>query len=418
MKPTVVVPCFRRPRALARLLRTIAGAVHPAGTNLVISVEGDPHPAVVQIAQEFQAPNVNPEVILRDRRMGLREHLLACGDLAIERGAVIILEDDLVVDRYYYQFALDGLRNYHQSDAIAGIALYAPEYNEYAGLPFRPVHNGHDTYLMQVPCSWGQAWSHRQWKEFRSWYDSLDNSSVVDAMRALPDQVKRWPPASWKRYFAAYLVDTNKSFVYPYDSFTSNCGDAGGTHMRQGTHTLQVAMGDQSRLMRQFDFCPVDRPRVSYDAYMEASGHHVMELVGLGRSEVSIDLYGLKPVDEIQNRPFVLTRKAVSSAIAEYPLSFRPIEQNIGYPAQAGRGALFLTRSTDVQGKRRIRATLEFESYYAGFPLATRGHLAAVVEEFPRLLRSWVARRLRGAQGGRTRPAASDADRPSSGPQP
>jgi hypothetical protein len=76
---------------------------------------------------------------------------------------VVVLEDDLVVDRYYYLYASCALQHYRCDDRVAGIALYAPEYNEYASLPFAPMANGYSTYPMQMPCSWGQCWTREQW---------------------------------------------------------------------------------------------------------------------------------------------------------------------------------------------------------------------------------------------------------------
>lgn len=418
MTPAIVIPCFQRPRALARLLSTIAEAEHPDGTRLIISVEGDSHPEVVRIAQGFEAKNLNVEVVLRTRRLGLREHVLSCGDISLKEGSVIILEDDLVVDRYYYQYATAALRHYADSDAVGGVALYAPEYNEYARLPFRPVRNGHCTYLMQVPCSSGQVWSARQWSGFRNWYAAPSRSAAVNAIRGLPDQVKGWPASSWKRYFAGYLVETGKAFVYPYESLSSNCGDAGGTHDARGTHLVQVALGDQGRDLPHFSFCPLDTPRVAYDAYMEASGSHIFDLLGLADTEVSIDLYGLKPLEELRSRPYVLTSRPVQRAEVEYPLSYRPIEQNLAFPAVPGGGALFLARSVDVEQHRSAGPALDALSYHAGIPLATRGPITAALRAFPRVALEAATRRLRRqptrvAPAGGTSAAADTTSRPS-----
>ena len=98
------------------------------------------------------------EVITREKNLGIREHLLWCGDQTEKYGSVILLEDDLIVDPQFYFYALAAMEMYGQSSKIAGIALYAPAFNEYARLPFMPMLSGYSCYFMKVVCSWGQLW--------------------------------------------------------------------------------------------------------------------------------------------------------------------------------------------------------------------------------------------------------------------
>ena len=67
----------------------------------------------------------------------------------------------------FYDFALQSLRFYADDEQISGIALYAPDFNEYSRLRFVPLDDGCDSYFAQSPCSWGQVWSAPQWRGFR-----------------------------------------------------------------------------------------------------------------------------------------------------------------------------------------------------------------------------------------------------------
>lgn len=379
--PVIAVVAYRRAGPLRRLLRSIERAHYSNRPTVFISLEGDASAEVVQIADGFAPAHIDVRVLRNEVRLGLRAHIIKCGDLSLSHGAVIVLEDDLYVDRYFYEYASAALNHYEasESDSVAGVALYAPEYSEYAGLPFRPTANGYSTYPMQVPCSWGQAWTARQWRGFRTWYGRANRCSV-DNTRGLPGCVKAWPESSWKKYFAAYLVLNDKYVIYPYESYSTNCSDPGGTHIQNGTLQHQVSLPVADRYPPALRFGPVADAAVAYDPYMEPSGAFVFRALGLDRADVAIDLYGLKPDEELKDRRLVLSPTRYGKPVCCFPRSFRPIEQNLCHPlcGETG-GELFLCETS-----RRMRAkremTIEALGYYAGFPLLTR----RVVTQFAR----------------------------------
>lgn len=385
MNPVVVIPAFRRAFALRRLLEWVRAADHPPETRFVVSLEGGSLPEVRQVAERFQASRAGVEIMSRDERLGLRDHILACGDLSLEHGAVIVLEDDLVVDRYYYRYASRALDAYAADPAVGGIALYGYEYNELGELPFTPLDNGWCTFPLQVPCSWGQAWTREQWLEFRKWYRDHHREGL-ERLGRLPQAIRAWPESSWKKYYAAYLVDRAKTFVYPYRSYTTNCADPGGTHSASGTHLLQVRLGLQERNAPDFRFCPLDRPAVAYDAFMEPCGSHVFAALGLDPGEVELDLMGLKPVDLLREKPLAVTSKHSAAPLKSFPLIYRPVEQNLRFPRSgAAGGPLLLTRTGDIVDGRPPRRSLPDLSYYARMPLMSPTVAGAVVRGLPGL---------------------------------
>jgi hypothetical protein len=390
IEPVIAITAYDRPQALARLLDSIAGADYPPNVRLFISLEGGADEDVARLAREFHSPGLDVVVIQREERLGLREHILACGDLALEFGAVIVLEDDLFVDRYFYRYAEAALRHYADEPAVAGVALYAYEFNQYAGLPFRPIGNGYSTYCMQVPCSSGQCWTASQWRQFRSWYAGA-NSQAVRETPGLPEDVKSWPESSWKKYFAAYVVRSNRYFVYPYQAYSTNCSDPGGTHVPHGSDLYQVGMASQTRPEPVFSFGPAVDRDVAYDAFMEPCGESVYRHLGVHREEVEIDTLGIKPIELLRRKPLALTCRPVGSFIRQYPRSFRPIEQNFAHPLDGGGKSVLSLAKSDSVAPGYSRDISEY-SYFAGYDLSARGILRESLRSLPKMLRRRIER--------------------------
>lgn len=328
LQPAIVVAAFSRPRALQRLLDSLNAAEYPAeGVHLVISIDGGGPSSVVEVARRFVFQHGPVQIVERSENLGLRKHILWCGDQSIDHEAVIVLEDDLVVDRYFYAFAAECLRAYATEEAVAGVALYSPRYNEFAALPFEPLFNGTSTYFSQVPCSSGQAWTKAQWSKFRAWYGD-GSISLIERANSLPDVVRAWPETSWKKYFAAYLVLLDRYFVYPYQAYTTNCSDPGGAHISRGTHLFQVPLGWPGRRCETFVFATLAEIPCRYDAFMEPEAAFFEGLLGLGHGSLAVDLYGIKPTNLLKKASLVLTSRAVSEARATFSLTYRPIEVN------------------------------------------------------------------------------------------
>ncbi len=332
-KPAIVIVAYDRAESLQRLIDSLDRA-HYRGdeVNVVISVDGGGNREVLSKARSSSIKGTQPEVIEHPNNLGLKDHILFCGSLAQKYGSVIVLEDDLVVDPWFYEYACRSLDFYASTKEIAGIALYSQRYNDHAELPFEPFGNGYSTFFMQVGCSWGQIWSAEQWQDFKTWYDQADGSTV-SACLGLPDNVKRWSESSWKKYFNAYIVDSGKFIVYPYDSFTTNCSDSPGVHIKEVNNVFQVAMKSPYRAEDSLNFAPFQDKEVAYDAYMEPCGAFIYKNLKLAATEVEIDLHGHKPWSMLLKKQYALTLRVLDEPeLAEYPVSFRPIEMNFVYP--------------------------------------------------------------------------------------
>lgn len=234
----IVVVAYNRPQALKGLLDSLLAAQYPpADVPLVIAIDGGGDPAVLSMAEAFAWPHGTKTIKKQPAQLGLKQHILACGRLTKEYGNIVLLEDDLEVAQGFYKFAIDALTAYGTEDTVAGISLYGYTVAESTYEPFEPDTAGHDAYLMQFPASWGQAWTAGQWQGFEAW---LGNNPDPD-FSPCPTYIQSWGKHSWKKLFAQYLIATNKYFVFPTVSFSSNKGYA-GTHFARRLTLFDVPL--------------------------------------------------------------------------------------------------------------------------------------------------------------------------------
>jgi glycosyltransferase involved in cell wall biosynthesis len=328
MKPSIVIAAYRREKSLSRLLKSVQSSLYPFPVHLIISLDGGASSEVIRVAEEFEFQHGSVEVIKRSENIGLRRHIIWCGDQSKKYESVIVFEDDLYVDPHFYYYAVGALSFYSSENRVAGVALYAQRFNEGAGLPFEPIGNSTTGYFMQIPCSCGQAWTRQQWENFKQWYVSADNSSVEDIFK-LPHYVKGWPESSWKKYFFAYLVEKDKYFFYPYMTYSTNCSDAGGSHLVEQSDFYQVPLSLSSRPLEEFRFLQFDTGLVYYDSFMEPQNAEIFGTLGINENDLEIDFNGSKPLSIIRKKKYVLTSKKCNNFTKVFRLCFKPIEKNI-----------------------------------------------------------------------------------------
>ena len=211
----LVIPCYNRTSTLGKLLKSLVMAQYPIGVDLIFSIDYSGNDSVFQMANDFKWEFGEKKIIKHSENIGLRNNIISCGDLTDEYEAVIILEDDLLVSPFFMEYAYRAWQYYGEDKNIAGISLYSYRLSESLH-EFNPISKGFDTFFMQWTSSWGQLWTNKQWKLFKEWYNLHEDISHIP----VPEYVKGWSH-SWKKYHIAYLVDTNKFFVYPTMSYTT-----------------------------------------------------------------------------------------------------------------------------------------------------------------------------------------------------
>lgn len=386
-QPAIVIPAYRRPQALRRLLQSVSQAHYTDAPVLVIlSLEAGATDAVKELAKSFADNFRHGQVKIHEHEnpLGLRDHIRWCGDRTETNDAVIILEDDLYVDPWFYDFTRKALKEYQDVEKFGGISLYSPRFNEFADLPFEPLTSVYDTFFMQSGSSSGQVWTQKNWIRFREFMDKTDEKQIHEN-DSLPEQVRYlWPESSWKKYYNAWLVKEDLYMIYPYRSYSTNCSDPSGVHLQNRTSLHQSPLADPKRMSESYRFAPFNEDSICYDAFQEICGSVIDHLLGLNPAETEIDLYGIKPLSLIRRKKKVITSKSVKRSENSYPLMFRPIEQNLLHPDESHSDAFFhLADAGDVIGRKRLDRKTYFRlaEYYIRFsPFKSRFFISYTVK--------------------------------------
>jgi len=325
LQPAIVVITYNRQASLRRLLKSIISANFDGyrDVTLIISIDGGASGEVLELARSLIWEYGEKVIIQHPGNLGLRNHVLSCGDLTQEYGSVILLEDDLLVSRNFFDYSVQALNFYHDEPSVAGISLYSYRLNENIYLPFEPLHDGNDVFFMQVPASWGQAWSKMQWASFKQFYEG---NPVIGHDDRLPSNVKAWPESSWKKYFYKYMVDRNLYFVYPQNSYSTNFGDP-GQHLNLHLNYLQVALVNGLKNVR-LKFIDFMDSKVKYDAYFELLPE-CLKHYGIGEAEnCLVDLYGTKQPGLFTEEYMYSIRKC-EKMISGFGITLHPLVNNV-----------------------------------------------------------------------------------------
>lgn len=320
----IVVVTFNRPNSLERLLKSLYYSDYTGYSDIIlyISIDFSDNSECQKIAESFDWIHGDKIIISHNSNLGLKKHILSCGDLVKKHDAIIVLEDDLLVSPQYFKFAVSAYDFYKNDSRIAGISLYNYNYNENAYCGFEPIYDGFDNYFMQVPSSWGQMWTKDNWEDFRNYTNEerFENESSL----FIPDKVLTWPiNKSWKRSFYKFLITKDKYFIFPRNSLTTNCGDMGANV----SYDYDVFQSSLSIKNHKYYFSSFDNSYSIYDSYFE---FHELAFMKFSHSyeSVSFDLYGTKPIHKIKTK-FLFSIKNCENSIRKFDFKILPYENNV-----------------------------------------------------------------------------------------
>jgi Glycosyl transferase family 2 len=319
----IVVAAYNRPDSLQRLLGSLASADYGSFTNvpLIISIDHSGSNECQEIADLFNWQHGSKTILHHANNLGLKKHILYCGDFTYQYDAIIVLEDDLLVSPAFYSYAQQAYDFYKTDEQVAGIALYHNIFNEIVYCPFEPIHDGYDNYFMQVPCSWGQVWTKLQWAGFKRYMNEVNREQFFGL---LPANVQLWRnDSSWKKYFYSYLQQAGTYFVYPRVGLSTNFGDA-GQHLVQSQTVFQTPL---LLAKKEFRFSSMDESLSIYDGFFELDGSVYNKMVDKEVS-VTFDLNGSKPIGSIRTK-LLISSKISNDPLVKYSVSCYPYENNI-----------------------------------------------------------------------------------------
>jgi hypothetical protein len=360
--------------SLERLLKSIQKADYGNRQDipLIISIDNSGNEDCLSVAQSFQWDNGTKEIIHHPKRLGLKDHVLFCGDLSTKFNGAIVLEDDLFVSPYFYHYAIEAYHFFQSDRNIAGISIYSYRYNEFSGLPFEAINDGFDNYFMQVPCSWGQFWTKDQWVEFREFIETIESAILPSDL--LPEQViNNWPENSWKRLFYKFMVAKNKYLVYPRESLVTNMGESGANYLETTNLTqVPILVGKKN-----YSFSSLENSLSVYDYYYELTPKVVKHfLPELNEYDFECDLHGQKRLNKLRNQ-YLISIKETTNPERAFGNQLFPGELNV-ILNKAGSFYSFASTtnfSEESYSKRIEKAMGEVKcaSYYIEHPGMVKG---------------------------------------------
>lgn len=188
-------------------------------------------------------------VIERERNMGLANSIISgVTDLCEKYGRVIVLEDDLIVSRWFLEYMNNALDRYENSERVMEISAH-----------MFPVRLSVDTDAVFFPfaTSWGWATWRRAWKNFdkdSKGYESLKKDRILrrkfDLDGAYPffDILKNQLEGkvdSWGIRWYLSIFKRGGLTLFPARSLVHNIGfDGSGTHTTAIEKTLTEELTD------------------------------------------------------------------------------------------------------------------------------------------------------------------------------
>ena len=160
--------------------------------DLIISIDKSDSDECAKIAMSYNWEFGKKIVIEQKENLGLKNHILKCGDLTKDYRGIIMLEDDLTISPRALNYVYQAEKKYSCDEKIATISLYKHSFNETANLPFYPTTDSYDAYFMQLPSSWGQYWSKEKWNEFRLWLSENKDIESFEKSNLVPPNIIRW----------------------------------------------------------------------------------------------------------------------------------------------------------------------------------------------------------------------------------
>jgi hypothetical protein len=321
LKLAIVVIGYNRLVSIKRMLSSLISVNYGNDiVDLIISIDNSGKYDVEDYARQFIWNNGEKIIKTYEQRLGLRNHVLRCGDYVENYDAIAVFEDDIYVSPDFYRFMKSSVSFYKNDKNIAGISLYSHKWSEYVRRPFHPEKRKYDTYFMQFAQSWGQIWMRDQWFEFKKWYDK--NQGNISQSDDIPHMVTDWPDTSWLKYHITYCIKNNKYFVYPYDSLTTNFTDV-GQHCKDKNKIFQVPLTYTASESYNFpNYGKEDA--VYYDGFFERQ--FIGKYFGIDDESLCVDIYAGKVNRE--KRYLLSSKKLNYKIISSYALELKPHELN------------------------------------------------------------------------------------------
>jgi glycosyltransferase involved in cell wall biosynthesis len=321
-KTAIVVATYNRPQSLFRLLRSLEKSNYPnSDIPLIISIDKSDSNECEEVARNFDWRYGVKKIIVQPEHLGLKSHILKCGELSKNYASIILLEDDLLVSQHFYHYSTAALSFYENTHQIAGVSLYSYQIAENGFFPFYPIDDGYDVYFMQVAASWGWCFTPKWWNNFTTWLKTNDTVSLPANM---PAYIRQWSADSWKKHFIRYLIEKDKCFVFPRRGLCTNFAEWGTNSDRKGLFQTPLLQSEIT-----YDFPLLSSSKSIYDAWFEIKPHVLQNYCpDLDSKDLEVDLHGTKDISLI-DKEFLLSSKPCYQPIKNYGNDLPGATENI-----------------------------------------------------------------------------------------
>lgn len=353
----IVVVAYNRMDSLKRILGSLLNAEYPAAAKLIISIDRGDNADVLSFAEEFSWPFGEKQVIYQEKNLGLKAHILKCGNLTQQHDGIILLEDDLYVSPDFYRYAQECYAFVLGKDRIAGVALYNHRLSQLTEKVFEPLDDGFDNWYFQYACSWGQLWTREQWALFQNWL-AENGDYDFEASPRIPAHIRDWGKHSWLKYHIAFTIETDRLFLYPRAARCTCFSDAGVNFShKENTFQVPLALGGRQGRLRLSE---PEQSRAVYDGWME----NLWLRKALKEENLCVDLYGSK--ESFEGKKYLLSSAQVENArvVARFGREMRPQEWNVLEKIPGDRIRLY--ELTDASQKKPLpgKARREDAEYF------------------------------------------------------
>lgn len=294
MDISIAVFGFNRPQSLARLLDCLSNSIVAQSLPIYIFIDGARNlgeskkvKQVADLAHGFSHPIKS--VIERPKNFGLRTSLRDGVTKVLERhDAIIVLEDDLILDSFALEYFVSSLQNFEGDKRIMSICGYSVINDK-----IRERRNISDcAYFLPMTHPWGWATWRDRWQDHLEWLNSSSWKSKVPKPRGLRHAlnvfgIRNWAQMfemaefgyidSWWIYWHFQTVVEHRLSLFPSSTLVRNEGiDGTGTHASKWNvfrwlHPKKTFVGQVQNLpsVIAVDYVVIDAMRGSREARFE-----------------------------------------------------------------------------------------------------------------------------------------------------
>ena len=246
MTPVIII-LYNRPLHTKKLLESITNTKSYKNFKFYIFCDGPKNKEDIIKIDKIKTLTNNfkkkckVQYLFRKKNIGLIKNITKSINLVLKKNdKAIILEDDLILNKYFFDFMDDALSKYRYNSKVFQISGYS--------YPIKSLKNFH--YFLPLTSCWGWGITSKNWRNFfkflknkrlivnnylkikksKSLINSFNFNNSYDYLSMLENSLNR-KVNSWGIIFYLYLFVNNKMTLFPHRSLVKNEGfDGSGDH--------------------------------------------------------------------------------------------------------------------------------------------------------------------------------------------